>query len=212
MNRNHETTIVLADDHPVIRQAVRQALESVPSLRVVAEADSGGKLEDIIREHRPHLLILDLEMEPAFDPVRAIELLREIHPKLKVIIFSVHNESHTVMKMMATKANGYAYKGEPLTELLAAIRAVANGATWYSPGLLQDLATEYWQDPEVMLEEHERLVLQHIADGMAVRAIAARLLVSERSVHHYLSTAMQKLDAQTRTQAVAKALRRRLIE
>ncbi|OQY20812.1 MAG: hypothetical protein B6I34_08295 [Anaerolineaceae bacterium 4572_32.1] len=206
-----KTKIVLADDHPLIRQAVRDYLEQLPDFAVVAEVGRGAELEAVVREHRPGLLLLDLTMEEGFDPPQAVARLREIHPPLKVLVLSAHDETTWVLRMVEAKADGYVIKTEPPHLLDEAMRAVMAGERWFSRKLMQSLASGYWHSEA--LEPHERRLLQGLADGETLREIASEtLMVSERSAYDYLSSAMEKLSAHSRAEAVAKAMRQKVIE
>lgn len=205
------TTIVLADDHPLIRHAVRDFLTRSPGLKVVAEVGQGKELENIVQKHRPDLLILDLVMEEGFDPVKAVHRLREILPSLKILILSAHEETTWVLRMVEARVDGYVLKTEAKHALLQAVRSVMAGEPWYSQRLMRILATGYWHSEA--LEPHERLLIQGLANGKTLREIAAEtLIVSERTAYDYLASATEKLDARSRAEAVAKAMRQKVIE
>jgi len=203
--------IVLADDHPAILDAVRRYLEPLPDLDVVAVVDQGATLETVVREHRPDLLILDLEMEQGFSPANMVPRLGEIHPALKVLVFSAHDEPETVREMFRAGAEGYAHKVESMDNLVRAIRSVAAGDFWLSDRLTQCLVEGYWLGDKA-LPEYEVAVLQSIADDKSLSEIAEELHVVERTVRRYLYEAMARLGTRTRSAAVAEALRRGLIK
>lgn len=206
-----KTKIVLADDHPLVRQAVRDYLEQLHDFAVVAEVGRGAELEAVVREHRPDLLLLDLTMEEGFDPAETVIRLREIHPPLKVLVLSARDETTWVLRMLEAKADGYIIKTEPPHLLTQALRAVMAGEPWFSQRLTQSLAAGYWHSEA--LEPHERRLLQALADGKTLREIAPQILmVSERRAYDYLSSAMEKLDAHSRSEAVATAMRQKVIE
>jgi DNA-binding NarL/FixJ family response regulator len=177
--------IVLADDHPLIRHAVRDYMERSPDLQIVAELEQGQGLEQAIQEKRPDLLILDLSMESGFKPVQAVRRLREMQPQLKVLVLSAHNEPRWIIEMLEAGVDAYVHKSEPLHTLIPVIRRVLDGETWYSHCLLQQVASEYWHDKS--LASHERMVLQVIADGGDLVRLAKELNVSERTITRYLS-------------------------
>jgi two-component system response regulator DesR len=206
-----ETRIVLADDHPAILEALERQLESLPDLQVVAAVSQGADLESAVREHGPDLLILDLEMEPGFNPAEVMPRLQEIHPRLKVLVFSAHDEPGTVREMLQAGADGYAHKVEPMDALVRAIQTVAGGEFWLSKRLAEALVEGYWLTDQA-LPAHERAVLQGVADGETMPQIATQLAVAERTARRYLYDAMARLNACTRTAAVAEALRKGLIE
>lgn len=206
-----KTKIVLADDHPLVRQGVRDYLSQSSDFSVVAEVSRGADLEAVVREHRPDLLLLDLSMEAGFDPAETVIRLREIQPSLKVLVLSAHDETTWALRMLEAKADGYIIKTESPHLLNEAVRAVMAGGPWFSQRLMQSLASGYWHSQA--LEPHERRLLQGLADGKTLRDIASEtLMVSERSAYDYLSNAMEKLRAHSRAEAVAKAMRQKVIE
>lgn len=203
--------ITIADDHPVCRYAVRDYLSRSPDLQVVAELARGADLETVVVQHCPDLLILDLHMEPGFDPAAAVPRLRQRHPELKVVVFSARDQAAWVRAMLEARVDGYVHKSEPLEVLLQAVRAATRGDHYFSHHLLQRVADGYWHNQT--LAPHERQLLQALANGRTLREAAIELLhVSERTARDYLAEAMHKLEARSRVEVVVKALRLGLIE
>ena len=202
--------IVVAEDHPIFSQAVRDYLSGEPDFQVVALVGQGAGLDAVIVRHRPDLLLLDLQMEPGFDPIQAIHRLREACPSLKILILSAHDEATWVSAMLMARVDGYVHKSETLETLVQVIRKVTIGEVWFSHRLFNAFASEYYRDG--VLAPRERMALQTIADGRRLANLASELRVSERTVEGYLHNARGKLGVQTRTEAVAVAMRQGVIE
>ena len=206
----HSLRLVLADDHPIVSHAIQEYLDRTPDIEVVAIVDCYAGLDAVVRKHRPDLLLLDISMEPGYSPTTTIHHLRQIHPPLKVLIFSAHDEACWVLRMMEARVNAYVHKTEPLPILLRAIRRVAAGEVWFSHHLLNNLAAEY--DQQYVLEEQERILLQAIADGENLNTLSASLHISKRTAERHLAKVLEKLGADSRVEAVAAALRQNMIE
>jgi DNA-binding NarL/FixJ family response regulator len=202
--------LAMADDHPVVSHAIQEYLDRDPDIAVVAIANGYEALDAVVREHRPDLVLLDISMEPGWSPTATIHHLRQIHPSLKVMIYSAHDEAYWVLRMMEARVDGYVHKTEPLPVLLEAIRRAAAGEVWFSHHLLNTLAAQY--DQQYVLEEQERVLLQAIADGENLNALSVSLHISKRTAERHLSRALEKLGADSRVEAVATALRLGMIE
>ena len=202
--------LVLADDHPLVSHAIREYLQRSPDIQVVAVVERCAELDGIIREHHPDMVLLDISMESGCSPTSAIRRLRRIQPALKIVVLSAHGEVYWVLEMLEARVDGYIHKTEPLTILAQAIRKVAAGEVWFSHHLLNGLAAEY--DRQQALDEHERVLLQAIADGKDLTTLSANLHVSKRTAERYLASAIKKLGVRSRLEAVAIALRQGVIE
>jgi len=204
------TRIIIVDDHPMVRRGVRDYLNHAPDIKVVADLEEATDLEVALQEHRPDLLLLDLIMDPGFDPLKTVKWLQRAYPDLKIVILSAHDEARWLKLMMDAGVPGYIHKTENPPVLLEGIRKVMDGGQWYSHRLLQAFADEY--GGASALNPHEQLVLQKIADGKGTKDVAGEMSLSERTIRGYVSSAMQKLGVHSRAGAVAEALRRGLIE
>jgi DNA-binding NarL/FixJ family response regulator len=202
--------LVLADDHPLISHAIREYLHRSPDIHVVAVVERCADLDGVIREHHPDMLLLDLSMEPGCSPTSTIRRLRRIQPALKIVVLSAHGEVYWVLEMLEARVDGYIHKTEPLPVLAEAVRRVAAGEVWFSHHLLNALAAEY--DRRQVLDEHERVLLQAIADGKDLTTLSANLHVSRRTAERYLASVIKKLGVGSRLEAVTLALRQGVIE
>jgi len=205
-------SVLIADDHPMVRQGLRVFLELQPDIEVVGEAADGAQAAQLAQELRPDVVLLDLVM-PGTDGVTAIELMAEAAVESKVLIVTSFGEHRTVVPAIRAGARGYVSKeGEP-SALAAAIRAVAAGHVLLGPevaaALLSGNASQTTEgagaDPQLTARERE--VLDLIARGRSNREIARALTVSEKTVKTHVSSVLMKLGVADRTQAALWAVR-----
>lgn len=198
------TTVVLADDHPAIRMGVRMRLEREPGVTIIGEAADGPEAIELIRQLHPDVAIVDLRM-PSSDGIDVTSAVVGNHTK--VVLLSAVGDAHLVQQALDAGATGYVDKESPLDVLVSAVQSAARGRSFVDPSLVAGLL-----DPtDRRLSPREREVLQLAADGLQNRAIAAKLHLSEETVKSHVSSVIRKLDASSRTQAVAEALRRSII-
>lgn len=226
--------IVLADDHPIVREGLRAVLETQPDFEVVAEAATG---EEALRQTlmlRPDILLLDLEM-PVLDGVETIRRLRQQQSGVSsvgIIVFTAFDNDERIIHAVQAGANGYLLKGAPREEIFKAIRITMEGGSLLQPlvasKLLKHMGTMSQHiasapslpvsnrlpqhiPPYEALTERELEVLALLAQGMPNKEIAARLVISERTAKFHVSSIMGKLGATNRTEAVSLAAQRGLI-
>ena len=198
------TTIVLADDHPAIRMGVRMRLEREIGFSVVGEAADGLEAVALIEDVHPDIAVVDLRM-PELD---GVEVARQVHGNhTRVVLLSAMGDAHLVQRALDAGAFGYVDKESSLDVLVAAVEAVVAGRRFIDPSLVAGLL----DGAGTRLSGRELEVLQLAADGHANRAIAERLGLSEETVKTHVSNLIRKLEASSRTQAVAAGLRRSLI-
>lgn len=200
-------TIVLADDHKVVRSGLRMLLESEPGIEVVAEAGDVGDAERSVLELRPDVLVLDLSM-PGGSSLKAIPRLRECAPATAVVVLTMQEDPAFAREALRAGAHGYVLKQAASGELVQAIRTAAGGGTWLNPGLGALLAAA--PDGRVgllaELSDREVEVLSLIALGHTNNEIAKRLHLSVRTVETHRGHIQQKLGVSTRAQLVRYAL------
>lgn len=201
----HHHTCILADDHDAIRDGVRSRLEAEGLAVVVGEARSGEQAVELCTELRPSLLVLDLRI-PGSDGFEVLETLREQRLTTRALVFSAHTEPLLVERALSSGALAYVCKDSERGVLLDAVRATLDNRRYVDPSLIADLIA-----PTEPLSEREYQVLQLIGDGLQNDAIAGRLEVSIETVKTHVSSLLRKLDASTRTEAVATAFRRSLL-
>jgi DNA-binding NarL/FixJ family response regulator len=202
--------LILLDDHLSLHAAIREYLQRIAGHEFVAELTRGSELVAAVDRRRPDLLILDLELEGEhdFEPVAVIRELHAIHPELKVMVFSGHDEGIWLARLIDDLAiNGYVHKSEPLVELVRAVEHALRGATYYSPRIAQrkrELDRALW-------ERDDLETLQLLADGHTISQIANRLHVSDRTVRRSVERMRHKVRATSNQEAMVKARRQGLI-
>jgi two-component system response regulator DesR len=198
--------VLLVDDHPSIRSALRDYLHRKTDLQVVGEVGRGSDISAAVERYRPDLVVLDLELEPGFDPVTAIAQIRALAPQAKIAVYSGHSEAPLVERVTSLVVEGYIHKTEKMDIVVHAIEEIWAGDPWVSSTIAVILADRF--APGTSLAPQERTALQMLADGQNVQRIAMQMHVSERTVRGYLSEAVKKMRAKSREQAIADAVRK----
>jgi len=203
-------SIVLADDHTVVRRALRVLLEEEPSFEVVAEAEDADGTVRYLRGHKPDVLILDLNM-PGRPSLEAIPDMQEASPKTKIVVLTMQKEPAFARQALQHGVLGYVLKEAAADELVQAVHRAAAGKTYLQPALGAKLAAE----PELAatdLSERETDVLRLIALGHTNAEIAEKLYISVRTVETHRAHIQQKLGVSSRAELVQSALSRGLVE
>ena len=203
-------SILIADDHAVVRYGLRALIESEPSMEVVGEAADGISTVTLAEALQPGVLLLDLLM-PGKHGVQVIEELAETAPDVRVLVLTSFVEDEQLFPALRAGAFGYLLKESGPEELLQAIRDVAEGKSPLDPAVarrvLQGLSQPPAADAEKELTDREAEVLSLVAQGQSNKAIASELNLSERTVRSYVSSILSKLHVSSRTQAALYALR-----
>ena len=194
----NETNILIADDHPIMRQGLRQVIESDASLRVSAEAADGIETLAKIREHQPHIAVIDIDM-PKTDGFQVALALREEKINVEIIFLTVHREESFMKKALGLGAKGFVLKDSAVTDIVTAIKAVRQGQSFISPAMMSYLikprATKGKEGLE-SLTPSERSVLKLIAQYKTTKEIAETLFVSTRTIESHRLNICQKLHLQ----------------
>jgi len=191
--------IVVADDHALFRQGLKGILRGAADLEVVGEADDGLELLKLLNVNKldPHLVILDISM-PNLRGIEAIREIKTIHPKVKILIVTMHKDKEYLFQSLAAGADGYFLKKDADVELFAAVEKIRNGKNYVSPHLSEELADD-WEQIRVgfakpPLTKREREVLKLIAEGKSNKEIADLLFVSVHTVERHRANMMEKLN------------------
>ena len=206
---------MIADDHAMMREGIKQLLEFDGMVKVIAEASDGNECLSVLKTVRPDVLLLDINM-PNKNGIEVLEELRNKRDDLKILILTVHNEVEYLVKAVDIGVNGYILKDSESAELKKAIEAIVNGENFIQPDLIPLLNARLIKrdtdkDKIEQLTKREREVLIQVANGMFNKEIANSLLISERTVKNHISSIFKKIEVSDRTQAAVFAIRNNLI-
>ena len=204
--------VLVVDDHPVVRQGLIAALEDEADFSVVGAAGSAEEALDLVRQLRPEVVLLDLEL-PGVGGVEAIPRLLAASPGSGVLVFTAYDSDERVLGAVRAGAKGYLLKGATAADIARAIRAVAGGGSALEPRVAARLIDAV-RSPRGAgsLSKREREVLRLIAEGLPGKQVARALGISERTVKFHTASLLRKLGADNRAQAVALAAQRGLLE
>jgi DNA-binding NarL/FixJ family response regulator len=204
----NEITTLIVDDHEVVREGLRLSLSRAPHIRVIGEAADGEAAVELTERRKPNVVIMDVRM-PGMDGLEATKILTERVPESAVLIFTAYSERSLLSRGLESGAKGYVLKEAPHETLLRAIEKVASGESFVDPALMPAFLTGKEDDT---LTTREREILQLLADGMSNADVATKLFISQETVKSHVRHILAKLEADTRTQAVAIALREAIID
>jgi len=207
--------VMLADDHALIREGIKQLLEFDGSIEVIEEASDGFECLDKLKNVRPDILLLDINM-PNMNGVEVLEALKERNDPTKVLILTVHSEVEYLVKAIDIGANGYILKDSGSAELKKAILDIMNNDSYIQPNLIPALNSRLINrdmDKEKLnsLTKREIEILAQVASGMFNKEIANNLSISERTVKNHISNIFKKIDVSDRTQAAVFAIRNNIV-
>ena len=209
--------LVIADDHSMIREGLKQLLELEGQFKVIAEASDGVECLEIWSKEAPDVLLLDINMPNK----NGLDVLKELNQsgnrKVKVLVLTVHNEVEYLIKAVELGVDGYVLKDSESSELKKAIMTILNGETYIQPDLIPMLnakmiSMENDYDKIDSLTKRELDVLKNLAIGMYNKEIATKLEISERTVKNHVSNIFKKIGVSDRTQAAVFAIRNNLID
>lgn len=208
------TTVVVADDHELVRRGLRLLIEAEPDLSVVGEAEDGLAAIEAVERLRPDILLLDLRM-PRMDGIEACARVRESCPDTRVVVLTSFDDEQDVIAALRAGASSYILKDTSPDSLVQSLRGVASGSTVLDPSITSQLLTAHAErrDPAAeLLSTREREVLAHMAAGLKNREIAQTMWISENTVKTHVAHVISKLGQRDRTQAVVTAIKRGLVE
>jgi DNA-binding NarL/FixJ family response regulator len=202
-------TCVVADDHPAVLEAVAEFLVQ-GGIEVIARARDGEEALERIEQRKPQVALVDVRM-PKLGGIELTRRSQRSTPETSILLYTGYGDRALLTEALDAGVRGFVLKEAPMDDLLRAVQSVATGGTYVDPVLAGTLAASSIGNKLPELTQRERDVLRLLADGLANEEIGKRLFISAETVRTHVRKAMDKLDADTRTQAVARALRDRLI-
>jgi len=206
--------VLIADDHSMVRQGLKQILELEEDIEVVAQASNGDEAVAISRECKPDVILMDINM-PGKNGLQAIEELKKDSYCPKIVVLTIHEDREYLFKTLQLGAEGYVLKDAEPSMLIDAIRNVYEGQSYIQPNMTKELVREFnritlnekEKQEKVNLTSREIEVLKLIAEGMINKEIAKKLYISEKTVKNHVSNIFKKLHVSDRTQAAIYAFR-----
>ncbi|WP_036931364.1 response regulator transcription factor [Proteocatella sphenisci] len=206
--------IIIIDDHPLIKEGLKQILSFYPDIEIVSEGSNGGEAISIVNNTSCDILLLDINM-PVMSGLDALKLIRETHPYLKVLLLTVENDFGTLKEAIDLKVNGYILKESAGSTLTDAIRHVYSGGNYIDqtltkyvfniinePSNNKEHATKLESaDPFCLLNEREEEILRYISKGLTNKEIAGKLFLSEKTIRNTITSIFKKINVKDRVQA-----------
>ncbi|MER1957448.1 MAG: response regulator transcription factor [Solibacillus sp.] len=221
------TKIIIIDDHQLFREGVKRILDFEDSFEVVAEGDDGIDVLGLYERNEPDVVLMDINM-PEKNGVEATAELIEKYPDAKVMVLSIHDDESYVTHALKSGALGYMLKEMDADEIVEAIKVVSNGGSYLHPKVTKNLVAEFrrlsehenkgnFHQTEIrrpfhLLTKRECEVLQLLTDGQSNRTIGETLFISEKTVKNHVSSILQKMNVNDRTQAVVTAIKNGWVE
>ncbi|MCB8943806.1 MAG: response regulator transcription factor [Ardenticatenaceae bacterium] len=205
--------VLIADDHPLFREGVAQSLANEADLVVIGQAKSGEEAYEMAGDLMPDVLLLDITM-PGAGGLAAAAKIASAWPIIHIIMLTVSEDQDNLLKAMKAGARGYILKGVSAKDLANAVRTVANGGAYISPSLAGNILFEMVHDePEDainQLTDREQEILRLVAQGLTNREIGETLHLAEKTIKHYMTNVLQKLQVRSRVEAALLAQKRGL--
>jgi len=210
------TSVLLVDDHKLVRQAVKRALID-QNFNVVGEAGDGEEGVRLVNELSPDIVMLDITM-PVMDGLSALKIIKGQHPEVKIVMLTMHGESTVVNQAIASGADAFMTKDAPMADVVDIVQKIANGELISSDVAKNILKSNEGEevvdndsDDGSLLTKREVEILQSIADGRSTNDVAEELFISVKTVKNHLASIYEKLDARDRTQAVLTGIKTGII-
>ena len=207
------TSVVLCDDHRLLREGLRKVIESDADLEVIGESDNGRDTVRLARQLEPDVVVMDVSM-PDLNGIDATRQIRDLGLPCKVLALSMHSDDQYVKGMLQAGASGYMLKSSTPRELVEGLQSLAAGGSPMSPRIARAVVMEFREvkaEAELQLTPRERQVLVGIDNGFTYKEIAADMGLSHHTVHGYVKSRYEKLHARGRREALTQARRRGLV-
>ncbi len=211
--------VIIADDHTVVREGLRQILAKEPDIEVVGEAADGLEALDMVRNMKPDVVLLDIAM-PGVSGLEAISLIKQTSPECEVVTLTMHSKESMIHRMLDSGALGYILKASPVGDVIEAIRAAHRGEYYLSSKIKAELVSAYLhsrkEKPPIkgydLLSEREQHVFRLVAEGNSTNKIAELLTVSPKTVEKHRANIMKKMGLKDRLDLVKEAIRIGIID
>ena len=211
------TSILIVEDHTIVREGLRALLSLDPAFEVVGETDNGRDAIHLVGSFRPSLVLMDLSM-PGINGMEAIREIKQRHHEVRIIVLTVHKTEEYIRATLQAGASGYVLKDATHAELMMAIKSVMEGKTYLSPGVSEKIISGYLdgggvnaKSPWETLTHRERVVLKLIAEGRQNKNIANYLCISVKTVEKHRSNLMKKLSLHNTAAITAFAIEREMV-
>ena len=208
MNASRKIGVMVIDDHPLMRVGIGAIINARKDMSVVAQAGTGEEALELYRRHKPDIVLMDLRLPGGMSGVEAITAIRYLEPSARFIVVTTYDGDEDIHRALEAGAQGYVIKGMPYQTLVDALLRVHSGGRFLPPPVARALASRV---PDSELSAREREVLQLMVGGNSNKEIASVLGITEATVKSHVSTILQRLDVDDRTQAVVTALQRGLV-
>ena len=213
-----KVTILIADDHDIVRAGLKSLLERQEDIEIIGEASGGRQAVALAEQLNPSVVVMDIAM-PQLNGIDAAAQILRRNPEVKIIILSMYGDEEFLVRALAAGVKGYLLKDDVQADLLRAVRAVAGGRSFFSPAIAQTLAEDYvrqlqkkgLQDSYELLSEREREILQLLAEGKSNKEVATLLNVSPYTVETHRTHLMQKLNLHNTAEIVLYAVRKKIV-
>jgi two-component system response regulator NreC len=212
-----QISVLIADDHTIVRSGVRLLLESESDIKVVGEALNGREALELAESLQPDIVLMDITM-PEMDGLEATRRIKSRFPGISILVLTMHRSDEYFFEMLKAGASGYVLKGAKTSELINAIRVVHHGEVFLYPSMTQKLVQGYLQladwenDSEPTLSPREKEIFRLLAEGFSSREIAEKLVITPSTVHSHRSNIMEKLGLSNRHELIQYARKRGLIQ
>ena len=209
-------SILIADDHGIVREGLRRILDAEQDLSVCGEAADGREVLEQVEKLKPDCVVLDISM-PRLGGLETLERIRRKFPRTRVVLLSVHGDPPFVQSALNLGADGYVLKNGRASEVISAVRAVLGGGNYFSPPVAKEIVEQFRQpreasEPFSLLSSREREVLQLIAEGLSAKEVAGELKISTKTVEAHRTSLMRKVGVRKATELVRYAVKHGLIE
>lgn len=214
---NKPIHVMIADDHLMVREGIKQILELDDDIKVVAEASNGKECINLLDETKVDILLLDINM-PEMNGLKVLQYLKDKKIKVKVLILTIHNEVEYLLKASDIGVNGYILKDSDSTVLKKAILSIVNGESYIQPDLRPLLKKRLSERESSINENDDNLtkreieVLKLLAEGLFNKEIAYTLSISEKTVKNHISNIFKKINVSDRTQAAVYAIKHNIVD